>query len=84
MKAYSEDLLQKIVSAIERGMPKVSNMAKASTTELASPVLPFGSSGAVDLTAQANAIPPTRNAMESATNDQASQEAVFRLILPAP
>ena len=57
-------------------------MAKATrTTESASPVLPFGSSGAVDLTAQANATPPATSATERPPSAQASQAVVRRLIL---
>src|SRR5215204_7048514 len=63
---------------------KVSTMAQARTTELASLALPLGSSRAVELTVRANTIPPTTNAMESVTSDHASQEAARWLIPPIP
>ncbi len=58
-------------------------MAKARTMGLASPALPFGSSGAVDLVVRASTILPTTSATERPPSAQASHAAVRQLIPPA-
>src|SRR5215218_2313975 len=63
---------------------KVSNVAKLRTTLPSSASPPYGNSTAVDLVVRAKVIPPRRSATESATSDQASQEAARVLIPPTP
>src|SRR5215218_5247785 len=60
---------------------KTRTEAKVKTTSTA---LSYESSGAVVLIVRANANPPKSSATESATSDQASQEAARRLSPPTP
>src|SRR5215211_541949 len=62
---------------------KVSSVARSMTALLSSVSPPNWRSGAVELAARDNAIPPTSSTTDSAASDQASQ-AARRSILPTP
>jgi hypothetical protein len=62
---------------------KVSSVITLATTLASFVSPPNGRSGAVELAARENAIPPTSSARDSAASDQANQ-AARRSILPTP